>query len=299
MQLMQHATAELQASGPNAAMAGKDPRIQSGRAIQAQQAGGAIEVEPIIDDLRQWTKQVYEATWLRIRQFWTSEKWIRVTDDEKNTRWVGLNRQVTLADALGELAPEEAAAMAQQIGLQQGDPRLNQIVRVDNDIGGLDVDITIEEGPDVANVQAEQFQMLAQLAPALAQAGDPIPPEVLIEASQLRNKDKLLEKLEQGRAARAQGQQQAQQIGMAQQQANVQKTTAQANKANAEAQRTMVEAGQPGGDASGAPAAPSSLDQMEQAAKIRKLDAETGKIQTEAVRNIADAQRPPMVSDFA
>ena len=33
--------------------------------------------------------RLHEATWLRIRQFWTSEKWIRVTDDEKNTRWVG------------------------------------------------------------------------------------------------------------------------------------------------------------------------------------------------------------------
>ncbi|RQY67270.1 hypothetical protein DF109_07945 [Burkholderia stagnalis] len=299
MQLMQHATAELQASGPNAAMAGKDPRIQSGRAIQAQQAGGAIEVEPIIDDLRQWTKQIYEATWLRIRQFWTSEKWIRVTDDEKNTRWVGLNRQVTVADALGELPPDEAQALMQQMGLQPGDPRLNEVVRVDNDIGGLDVDITIEEGPDVANVQAEQFQMLAQLAPALAQAGDPLPPEVLIEASQLRNKDKLLEMLEQGRAARAPAQQQAQQLGTAQQQANIEKTNAQANKANAEAARTAAEAGQPDGAAPDTPQGPSSLDQMEQAAKIRKLDAETGKIQTEAVRNIADAQRPPMVTDFA
>ena len=86
---------------------------------------------------------------------------------------------------------------------------------------------------------------------------------------------------------------------MAQQQANVQKTTAQANKANAEAQRTMVEAGQPNGSAPAAPDSPSTLDQLEQAAKIRKLDAETGRIQTEAVRNIADAQRPPMVTDFA
>ena len=48
-----------------------------------------------------------------------------------------------------------------------------------------------------------------------------------------------------------------------------------------------------------APDSPSTLDQLEQAAKIRKLDAETGRIQTEAVRNIADAQRPPQVIDYA
>lgn len=300
MALLQHATGEMQASGPNAAMAGKDPRIQSGRAIQAQQAGGQVEQEPLIDDLRQWSKQVYEAMWLRVRQFWTAEKWIRVTDDEKNAKWVGLNQPVTLGQALGELPPEEAAAYAQQMQLQPNDPRLNEIVRVDNDIAGLDVDITIEEGPDVANVQAEQFQMLAQLAPAMAQAGSPLPPELLIESSQLRNKDKLLEMLKQRQEAAAPAQQAAQQIGQAQAQANIDKTNADAAKSQAQAVKTMAEA-QQGPEQPQQPApeqGPSALDQLKQAAEIRKLDAQTGQLQASAVKTIVDAQNPPRVADY-
>lgn len=297
MELLQHATSEMQASGPNAAMAGKDPRIQSGRAIQAQQAGGQVEQEPLIDDLRQWSKQVYEAIWLRVRQFWTEEKWIRVTDDEKNAKWVGLNQPVTLGQALGELPPEEAAAYAQQMQLQPGDPRLDQIVRMDNDIAGLDVDITIEEGPDVANVQAEQFQMLAQLAPAMAQAGTPFPPELLIESSQLRNKDKLLEMLKQKQEAAAPAQQAAAQIGQAKAQADISKTNAQAEQAHAQAVKAISEA-QQGPQPQAPEQGPSALDQMKQAAEIRKLDAQTGDLQASAVKKIADAQQPPQLSQY-
>lgn len=297
IELMQQSTAEMQASGPNAAMAGKDPRIQSGRAIQAQQAGGQVEQEPLIDDLRQWAKQVYEAIWLRVRQFWTEEKWIRVTDDEKNAKWVGLNQPVTLGQALGELPPEEAAAYAQQMQLQPGDPRLDQIVRMDNDIAGLDVDITIEEGPDVANVQAEQFQMLAQLAPAMAQAGTPFPPELLIESSQLRNKDKLLEMLKQKQEAAVPAQQAAAQIGQAKAQADIGKTNAQAEQAHAQAVKTLTEA-QQGPQPQAPEQGPSTLDQMKQAAEIRKLDAQTGQLQASAVKTIVDAQNPPRVADY-
>ena len=54
-QLLQHATAEMQLSGPNGAMSGTDSRELSGRAIQAQQAGGAAQNEPLAGTaLRYW-----------------------------------------------------------------------------------------------------------------------------------------------------------------------------------------------------------------------------------------------------
>ncbi|WP_423197860.1 Portal protein [Cupriavidus sp. H19C3] len=191
LQMLQQATGEMQASGPNAALAGKDPRDQSGRAIQAQQQGGAVEIEPQMDSLRQWTRDIYQAVWLRVRQFWTDEKWVRVTDSDRNMKWVGLNHPVTLKEALGEMDPQEAEQIVQQMGLQPGDPRLEQVVRVDNDISGLDVDIIIEEGPDVVTIQAEQFAQLADLA----SKGLPIPPDAIIEASSLRNKETILKEM--------------------------------------------------------------------------------------------------------
>jgi galactitol-specific phosphotransferase system IIB component len=79
----------------------------------------------------------------------------------------------------------------------------------------MDIDVTIEEGIDVPSIQAEQFQVLIQLAgtqPGL------IPPEILIAASSLRNKDQLLEMLKEHQQAQAQQQQQVAQ--MAQQKAS-------------------------------------------------------------------------------
>lgn len=238
MNLLQHVTGEMQAQGPNAAMAGKDPRQQSGRAIQAQQQGGSIEMEPLVDDLRQWTRDIFEAAWMRIRQFWTDERWIRVTDDDRNLKWVGLNRKITLADQLQEMDPEQARQIVMQMNLQPNDPRLSMIVGVDNEISGLNVDIVIEEGPDLATIQFEQFQVLAELA----QSGLPIPPKAIIQASSLRNKDALLDEIEKAQQAQAQAAQQQGQIEQAKAEADVQKTQADANKADADAAKSGADA---------------------------------------------------------
>ncbi|MCZ9335754.1 hypothetical protein, partial [Klebsiella pneumoniae] len=63
----------------------------SGKAIIASQQGGAMEIAPIMDALRDLDIRVYRKVWYRIRQFWTAEKWVRVTDDERNIKWLGLN----------------------------------------------------------------------------------------------------------------------------------------------------------------------------------------------------------------
>ena len=240
-QLLQHATAEMQLSGPNAAMSGTDPRELSGRAILAQQAGGAAQNEPLADSLRWWARRVYEMAWQAARQYWTSGKWVRVTDELNNTHWVGINRQITLQDALAEM-PDQRRAMAMQRlqpPLQPGDPRLQQVVRTENDITDLDVDITIEEGPNTPTMQAEEFQTLVQLAsmqPGL------IPGDVLIAASSLRDKEALLERMKEHQQQQAQVQQQAGQMASAHAQADIQGKQAQAAANLALAQERKVNA---------------------------------------------------------
>lgn len=236
--LMQQAVQEMQASGPNVALAGKETQNQSGRALQAKQQGGAVEIEPGLDQLRMWTRDMYEAAWMRVRQFWTDEKWVRVTDDERNLKWVGLNQQVTLGEALKEIPPEQAQQYAQSIGLMQNDPRLQQVVEVRNNVSGLDVDISVEDGPDITSLQSEQFEMLSQLAMAMPGA---IPPKAIIAASTLRNKDQLLEEMDKAEQQAMQAQQGQQQV--AQQRAQVEdgKTQAQTAKDAASAERTQVE----------------------------------------------------------
>jgi hypothetical protein len=113
----------------------------------------------------------------------------------------------------------------QQMQIVPGDPRLEQVIRIDNDISDMDIDITIEEGIDVPSIQAEQFQVLIQLAgtqPGL------IPPEILIAASNLRNKDELLEMLKEHQQAQAQQQQTMQKMAQDKAQADTTATQAKA-----------------------------------------------------------------------
>lgn len=194
-ELLSEAKSEIDAVGVNAALSGNEGRVMSGRALMARSEQGLSELGPTFDAFEQFQLDVYRKVWNRIRQFWTAEKWIRVTDDDRNVRFVGLNQPLTL----GEQLLEEMQAQGEEITpeMQQQakmDPRMQVIVGVKNKVADLDVDIVIDEAPATATLQTETFEQLVQLAP---QAGT-MPPqmfEALIEASPLRNKEKILKKL--------------------------------------------------------------------------------------------------------
>lgn len=238
-QLLQHATAEMGAQGANANLAGKDTRDLSGRAIIAQQAGGQAEIEPLSDGLRNWTRRIHERVWMCIRQFWTAERWVRVTDDNGGVQFVGLNRQVTLEQELMGM-PEDARAFAmQRLQIQPGDPRLQQVIRTENEVSDLEVDITIEAGPDVPTLMAEQFQTLSQIVPGIVPV---LPPpavlklfEMMVQASNLKDKDKLVGILEEAGQAAAAPPPPPPPAMLELQQAKVRQTNAQAMSAEASA----------------------------------------------------------------
>ena len=180
--LLTEAKNEIDAIGANASVTGKEERNLSGRALQVRQQAGTVELAPVLDGLRNWERRMYRQMWMRVKQFWTEEKWIRVTDDEKNIRFIGLNQPVTLGQVLqsrGEM-------------FDVNDPRVNQVVGIQNAVAELDVDIILEAVPDTVNIQAEQFELLANLAQANP---DAIPLEMIIESSSLRNKERILERL--------------------------------------------------------------------------------------------------------
>ena len=197
-QLLQEAKGEIDAVGVNAALSGNESRNMSGRALIQRSEQGMNELGPVFDNFKQFQHDVYRKVWNRIRQFWTAEKWIRVTDEEKNVKFVGLNQPLTLGMQLLEefkmqpgVTPEQIAAAEQQA---KTDPRMQMVVGTKNSVAELDVDIIIDDVPASASLQGEQFEQLVQIAPQAAS----MPPqlfEALIEASSLRNKDKIIAKL--------------------------------------------------------------------------------------------------------
>lgn len=241
--LLQHATQEIDLQGPNAVMQGKGERGASGRAKMVDQQGGQTEIYRLVDRHSHLKKRVYVTQWSVVRQEWTAEKWIRVTDDEKNVRFVGLNRPVRMVEDLLDQATrngvEEEDAKA-QLAEQAQDPmiraQLEQVVRIENIPAEMNMDIIVEEVPDSANLQQEQFEIMA----SLAGSGVPIPPKALIQASALRDKTKIIEeidKAEQDPAAQAVAQTQIEKLAV-----EVEKLKAEVADTKASAVKKLAEA---------------------------------------------------------
>lgn len=183
--------------GPNASMQGRGGASQSGRAIMANSQNGALEAAPLTDSLKDMDHRVYRRMWNAIRQFWTGETWVRVTDDEKNLKWVGLNtpqmvplmQPVIVNGQVGQqpaIGPDGQPLMQPVIDPVTGQPILQ------NAVSEVDVDIFIDDAPDMGTMMDEQFEKLVQLKQMDVQGE--IPLKALIEAFPgLRNKDKMLE----------------------------------------------------------------------------------------------------------
>jgi hypothetical protein len=107
---------------------------------------------------------------------------------------------------------------------------------IGNPISQIDVDITIEAGPDTMLLQQEQFEQLVNILPQLAQLPPPMA-VMIIEASQLRNKKQIIEALNDMYAQAGQVDPMAQ----AEREAKINETNAKAQKTGAETQKTQVE----------------------------------------------------------
>lgn len=215
-ELLAHATQELERMGPNPAIQGEGPGSASGRAILAQQQAGMTQLSPLFDRLNDWSIRVYRQIWFRIKQAWTAPKWVRVTDDENSPRFVGLNQPVQ--DMMGN------------------------VVGMENYVPALDMDIVINTSPDVTILQGEQFEKIMALAPALASAGMPIPPKLLIQMSDLRDKEQIIAQWDEQSQAMMQQQEQQRMLELAKQQGEMAKRQAETQKTMQEARKTAVEA---------------------------------------------------------
>lgn len=195
--LLQEAKNEIDAVGVNAALSGNEERVMSGRALMAKSEQGLAELQPVFDAFAQFQHDVYRKVWNRIRQFWTDEKWVRVTDDERNVKFVGLNQTTTAGKMALERAQAQGMEITEEMLMQaQFDPAMQKVVKK-NDIAKMDVDIVLDEVPASATLQTEAYEQLLEIAPQAATMPPPMF-EALIEASPLRNKEKVLEKLRGG-----------------------------------------------------------------------------------------------------
>lgn len=212
VQMQEAAIRAIETKGPNATQMGEKTAMgsasASGKAIIASQQGGMISLGDLLDNLRNLDLRVFRAVWNRIRQFWTAEKWIRVTDDERNVKWVGIN------------VPQQM----QQMYAAQGGERIAGMI---GSVAQLDCDIIVDTSP--LSPQTETFASLVELK----QAGVGIPDKALIRAApNFNGKQQMLKEMDQPNPMADM----AGKLQMAGAKAEVDKTVAETAKITAEAQ---------------------------------------------------------------
>jgi hypothetical protein len=187
----------------------------SGRAIELLRQPGMAELGPFILAYRQWKLAVYRSIWCAAQRHWTSPKWLRIIDDESQ-KPVFMQLNALSLDNFGRPV-------------------------IVNALGSLDVDIIMEEGPDVASLTQDVYDMLKGYPPGT------FPPAVLIELSPLPRVEKArIMKMMQPPPPNPQAiaaQQAAAKLQMEGAAIRNAKTAADARKSDAQAQKASVEAG--------------------------------------------------------
>jgi len=265
VQMMQDAKNSIDLKGPNATAMGDKAQgssAASGKAIIASQQGGMVSLGDLLDNLRHLDLRVFRAIWNRIRQYWTAEKWIRVTDDERNIKWVGINVDPSRVQMA---SPEQQQMIAGVIG----------------NVAELDCDIEIAESPDSVVPALEQFEALVNLKQF--DVNNELPFKALVMAApNLKNRDKVLQEMEEReKAAQANPMQQAQQqLQIEGAQAEVEEIRSRSALNIAKAQ----EAGRPDIQSPQAQEVPIQLQSMKTLAEVEKLEADTRKSYADAFR---------------
>lgn len=186
---------------------------ESGRSKLVDRENDIDELADLFERHKDFRLRVYRQIWAAIKQHWTEERWVRVTDDERNIRFVGLNKPVTGRDIISQragIAPEMVESVLAENGIGMMPGQMERVVGVENEVSKMDIDIILDESPDVVTIQQEQFQVLAKLAEAYGP--EHVPFDEVLKLSSLRNKDEFLERTKGDGEAQQMAAQQAQQI---------------------------------------------------------------------------------------
>lgn len=285
LEMSQQAASELENFGPNPALVGQGVEAKSGKAIQLLQQAGIAELGPFMIGYRGWKIRVYRAVWAAIRQHWTTERWIRVTDADGNQQPLPVN------------SPNDP-----ETGQPQYDPMTGEQT-IFNKIGALDVDIIIDEGPDTITMMADALETLQ----AAMANGTQVPAEAIYELLPITDslKKKLIGITQQSQQP-SPAMQQAQQTELAQGAANVDKTKSETARNMAQAQAAMVleqpQQGQPGPTDADLAETLASAEAHRASAMLRYAQADKTRVETQlapmqlAQKNAADQARASAMS---
>ena len=172
--VMDHAARDIQeVTGIFDETIGKNSNATSGIAIQQRQQAGSLNQMFAFDALRRLKKQLGIILLSLIRQYFDSQMVIQITDQLDSPRTVRLNEEVVGMDG-------------KKMRDASGD-----IIKVNDVTAGI-FDVVVDEVKDVMTSRELEMNQLDMLL----RSGVPVPPEVLVNATNLHNKQEILNALE-------------------------------------------------------------------------------------------------------
>lgn len=199
-QIEQACTGDLkEISGINEEMMGMNvPASASGRAIELKQQAAVTSIAGMLDNLRRTKKQVMRHLWGYrgrrglIQQYVTEEIAVRVTQEDGKPGFMRLNQRVPVPDPVTGQVP-----MLDENG--------NVIAAVMDDVSTWEFDIVLSDEPSSPSGRTAAFWKLLEAA----KQGVPVPPEILLEASDIPQKERIKQAMAEAQAQQvrqAQGQ---------------------------------------------------------------------------------------------
>ena len=178
VQLMEHAKSEIMALvGINESYLGQSSQYASAKGDAGRIAAAQNTLVPFLNKLRIMRHRLAMITMSMVTDFYTEEKLVRILNPQGSYAFMPVNQVMILDDGTIEKF---------------------------NDLTVDDVDIILEDAPSSLNDRAEQFNQLLGIQ---GQTGRPIPMEILLRYSSLKDKDQLAAELQAHFALESQMQQ--------------------------------------------------------------------------------------------
>jgi archaellum component FlaF (FlaF/FlaG flagellin family) len=212
IQMMEHAKTQVMAlAGINESYIGQGGQYESAKQGSQNIAAAQNVLVPMLNRIRITRHELASITMDLVTDFYSDEKLIRITAVNGQYAFMPVNQVIALDDGT--------------------------LVKF-NDLSVNDIDVIVEDAPSSLSERTEQFNQLLSIQ---GQTGKPIPMEILLRYSSLKDKYQLAADLEQYYAVDAQLQQAQQYVQQLEQQVNqlggqvnqVQSQLVQANVARA------------------------------------------------------------------
>lgn len=167
-ELLQQAIGDIELGGQYVSGDKNRASDQSGVALERLQMAGLAQDAPFFKSHNNFKLRCYRMMWFMAKKFWTGPRALPVYGED-GPRFIAINEP-----GMGPM----------------GQPVMT------NPIAQIDVDIIIDAGPEMISLPAQEREQLKEIAQVLTVYPPPVA-MILVEASSLKNKDKILAMLQQ------------------------------------------------------------------------------------------------------